>query len=689
MRKSPFLVLVLLLAAGSTLADEGMWTFDNPPAQLVRERHGVELSADWLARVRRATVRLEGGCTASIASASGLLLTNHHCVRQCLRELSTPERDPGAAGFLAGSHDAEARCASEQASVLEGMEEITAAVRAAVGDDADPRANERRKAVLTRLEHACEQAWQQRGEPRACEAVTLYGGGQYFLYRYRRYDDVRLVFVPEGEVAFFGGDVDNFQFPRWSLDFALLRLYVGGKPAHTPDFLRWRAAGAAAGEPVFVAGHPGSTQRLQTAAQLDFERELILGHWLLRAAELRGRYLQFAAGGSERARMVEVPLFALENAFKVRRQQMAALLAPGFLAARERGEQALRAAVAADDDLRAVAGAWGEIEAALDRYRGFYDRHVFLEQGAALQGELGTAARLLVRQAAERGKPNEQRQRRFTEAALPLLRQQLLAPGPVHPELEALRLGFSLEKLVEYLGVDDPVVRLVLDGESPQALAERLVRETRLADPAFRAQLWDGGQPALERSSDPLLMLALRLEPAALAVRRRYEDEVEAPIRAAEEGLARARFAVLGTSTYPDASFTLRLSYGAVQGWQEDGRDIAPFTSLDGLYARATGQPPFRLPARWQQLQPRLDGSTRFNFSTSNDIVGGNSGSPVIDAQGRLVGLAFDGNIHSIAGDYGYDARLNRAVSVHPAAMLLALREVYGAGKLLHELTLE
>lgn len=689
MRKNLLPVLALLLAAGSVPADEGMWTFDNPPTQRVRERYGVELTADWLAAVRRATVRLEGGCTASIASASGLLLTNHHCVRQCLRELSTPGRDLAAGGFLAAGPDAEERCASEQASVLEGMEDVTEQVRAAVGDDAGPGANERRKAALTRLEHACEQAWRERGEPRACEAVTLYGGGQYFLYRYRRYEDVRLAFVPEGEVAFFGGDVDNFQFPRWSLDFALLRLYVDGKPAHTPDFLHWRAAGASAGEPVFVAGHPGSTQRLQTAAQLRFERELPLAHWLLRAAELRGRYLQFAAAGGERARVAEVPLFALENAFKVRRQQMAALLAPGFLPAREREEQALRAAVAADASLRVLAGAWEEIGAALDRYRGFHDRHVFLEQGAALQGELGTAARLLVRLATERRKPNEQRQRGFTEAALPLLRQQLLAPSPVSPELEALRLGFSLEKLVEYLGADDPVVRSVLGDESPQALADRLVRQTRLADPAFRAQLWEGGQEALERSPDPLLALARQLEPAALAVRRRYEEEVEAPARAAEENLARARFAVLGTGTYPDASFTLRLSYGAVQGWREGDREIAPFTTLDGLYARATGQPPFRLPARWQQLRPRLDGGTRFNFTTSNDIVGGNSGSPVIDAQGRLVGLAFDGNIHSIAGDYGYDAALNRAVAVHPAAMLLALRDVYGAARLLQELTIE
>jgi len=689
MHKMPILAAILLLAAGPALADEGMWTFDNFPRQAVRERYGIDVRQDWLDRVRQATVRLEGGCTGSVVSPAGLVLTNHHCVRQCLQELSGPARDLQDAGFLARDRAAEERCAAVQASILERIEEVTPAVRAAVGDGAGPAANERRKAALTRLVEACEADWRRRGDPHACEAVTLYGGGQYFLYHYRRYTDLRLVFAPEGEVAFFGGDIDNFQFPRWNLDFALLRLYVDGQPARTPDFLRWRRAGAAAGEAVFVAGHPGSTQRLQTVAQLQFEREFVLGHWLLRAAELRGRYLQFAAEGAEHARIIEGPLFPLENALKVRRNQMATLLDHDFMAAREKEERALRAAVAAQARLKPGAVAWADIEVALASYRGFYDRHVFLERGAALQGDLAAAARLLVRAAAERAKPDEARQRQFTEAALPLLRQELLAPQPVYPELEILRLTFSLEKLVEYLGVDDPAVRLALGREAPRTLATRLVRETRLGDPAFRAQLWEGGQAAVEQSRDPLLALALRLEPEAQAVRRRYEDQVEAPLHAAEERLAAARFAVRGTATYPDATFTLRLSYGAVQGWREGGREIAPFTTLDGLYARATGQPPFRLPARWLQARDRLNLDTPFDFVTTNDIVGGNSGSPVIDARGRLVGLAFDGNIHSIGGDYGYDAALNRAVAVHPAAMVLALGEVYGAQALLRELAIE
>ncbi len=683
------MMAALLLAAWSALADEGMWTFDHFPQEAVRSRYGVDINQDWLDRVRRATVRIEGGCTGSIVSAAGLVLTNQHCVRDCLRRLSGPVRNAQDAGFLARDRAGEERCAAEQVSVLDRIENVTVAVRAAVGNAAGAAANRERKAALTRLEQACEEDWRRRGDPRACEAVTLYGGGQYFLYHYRRYDDVRMVFAPEAAVAFFGGDVDNFEFPRWDLDFALLRLYVAGKPALTPDYLRWRRTGAAPGEPVFVAGHPGSTQRLQTVAQLAFEREFVLGHWLLRAAELRGRYLQYAAAGAEQARSVETSLFSLENALKLRRNQMAVLLDRNFMAAREKDEQALRAAAAAKPQLRAAAASWADIETALAGYRSFYDRHAFVERGAALQGELAAAARLLVRAAVEREKPNEERQREFTEAALPRLRQELLAPQPISAELETLRLTYSLDKMVEFLGVDDPAVRLALGRESPRSLAGRLVRETRLGDPAFREQLWNGGRAALAQTGDPLVALVLRLEPEAQVLRKRYEDQVEAPVRAAEERLAQLRFATRGTSTYPDATFTLRLSYGAVAGWREGDHDVGPFTTLEGLYARATGQPPFRLPQRWLAAEQRVNLDTRVNFVTTNDIIGGNSGSAVIDAAGQLVGLIFDGNRHAIGGDYGYDPALNRAVAVHPAALVLALGEIYGAKPLLRELGIE
>jgi hypothetical protein len=684
------LPLILGLAAClPAAADEGMWTYDNFPREVVRSRYDARVDQDWLDRARLSTVRLEGGCTGSFVSGSGLVLTNHHCVADCLSRLSTAARDLHANGFLAESRAAEERCAAEQVSVLTRIEEVTGAVTGQLGGETGPAANQKRKAVLTALEQACEERYRKAADPHSCEAVTLYGGGQYFLYHYRRYEDVRLAFAPEADIGFFGGDVDNFQFPRWSLDFALLRVYDDGRAAATPRFLRWRRSGAAEGEAVFVSGHPGSTQRLDTVAQLRLERELILPHWLLRASELRGRYLEFAAGDAEQARVAQEPLFALENALKVRRNQLEVLLEESLHARKQQEEQSLRAAVARNAALSAYASAWPDIERAMAAFRPFYDRYNFIEQGAAFQGELATYARTLVRAAAERSLPNEQRQREFTEAALPQLRQQLLAPQPVYPALETLRLGFSLEKMVEFLGIDDPTVRLALGREAPRSLAMRLVRETRLGDPAYREQLWNGGQAALERSGDPLIALALRVEPDARELRQRYEDEVEAGQVDASERIARARFALGGKSVYPDATFTLRVSYGAVEGWREGDRVIAPFTTIEGLYARATGEPPFRLPPRWVAAQERVNLGTRFNFSTSNDITGGNSGSPVLDAQGRLVGLIFDGNRHSIGGDYWFDPALNRSVAVHPAAMILALAEVYGARELLREMSVE
>ncbi|MCC7258486.1 MAG: S46 family peptidase [Gammaproteobacteria bacterium] len=682
-------VLATLVLCQSVRADEGMWTFDNFPRDRLKQAYGVDIGQPWLDRLRLATVRLEGGCTGSLVSPAGLVLTNHHCVADCVSRLSSAARNVQAAGFIARTRAEEERCAAEQASVLVAVEDVTAQVSAAIGTRSGAEANQARKAVLTQLETACEARHRSATEYYSCEAVTLYGGGQYFIHRYRRYEDVRLAFAPETDIAFFGGDIDNFQFPRWNLDFALLRVYVDGAPAVTPGHLRWRRGGAAAGEPVFVAGHPGSTERLKTVAQLRFERDVRLARWLLRAAELRGRYLEFAARGEEFARIAQEPLFGLENVFKVRRNQMRVLLDEAFLGQHEREERALRQAVAADARLRPWAGAWADIEQALAAWRVIFDRHLYLEQGVALQGELAGYARVLVRAAGEREKPNEARQREYTEAALPLLQQQLLAPAPVYSELEILRLAFSLEKFVETLGVDDPAVRLALGREAPRALATRLVRETKLGDPAFRTRLWDGGRAALEQSGDPLIALVLRLEPEALRLRQRYDDEIEAPLATAGEQLARARFAVKGKGTYPDATFTLRLTYGSVKGWREGEREITPFTTMEGLYARATGQAPFRLPPRWVQAQQRINLETRFNFAADTDITGGNSGSPVVDAAGRLVGLIFDGNIHSIGGDYGFDPVLNRSVAVHPAAIMLALGEVYRAEPLLREMVVE
>jgi hypothetical protein len=678
----------LLIAPLAATAAEGMWTFDNFPADRVREELGAEITPSWLERVRLATVRIEGGCSGSFVSPDGLILTNHHCVVECLRELSTPDDDLSARGFLARSRKEERRCESEQVSVLMRIEDVTARVRAAIGDAAGVVANTRRKAALARLEQDCAGSY-PASDPRTCEAVTLYGGGQYFLYHYRRYDDVRLVFAPEYAIGFFGGDLDNFNFPRYNLDVAFLRAWHDGRPARTPQFHRVRARGAEAGEAIFVPGHPGSTDRLRTQAELDFLRNIAEPRWLLRASELRGRYARFGDESAENLRIVTEPRFYLENGIKARRLGLETLSDRAFLTATALREAALKAAMLADPALAPSADAFAAIAQAVAIQRTIDVPYTYIERGAGFQGELMAYARTLVRAAAERDKPNAERLREFSDARIPVLEQYVLAPSPTYPALEQLRLQFGLEKLQEALGPDDPLVRRLLATDSPRSLAERLVAGTRLGDPAVRRQLWEGGTAAVAASTDPLIVLAREVDVDARRWRRRYEDEVESVISAASEQLAAARFAVAGTATYPDATFTLRLAYGTVAGWREGETDVAPFTDIDGLFRRATGSPPFALPPSWLAARDRLPGTTRLNFTSTADIIGGNSGSGVLDAEGRLVGIIFDGNIHSLGGDYWFDAEKNRAVAVHPAALLAALENVYGARNLRRELTVE
>ena len=680
------LVPSLVVTGAAAFADEGMWTFDNFPSALVRERYGVDIDGAWLDRVRRRTVRL-GGCTASFVSPNGLILTNHHCVASCLAQNSTRESSLLETGFLAPDRSRELDCPVQIADVLENLENVTATVQDAIRGLDEQAANERRRQTLTELEATCEQTSRTDGNPLKCEAVTLYGGGQFWLYQYRRYDDVRLVFAPEADIAAFGGDPDNFQFPRWCLDFSLLRAYENGAPAATPQYLTIDFDGPAADEPVFVAGHPGSTDRQLTVAELRTWRDRILPPALLRASELRGRYSQFGKTDPAANRIVQDALFGLENGLKVERKQLDALLDEGLLAAKRDAEADLRRRASRNRALVAQIGdPWARIEAAQAEEAERWLPYELLEGGAGFNSRLARHARTLLRGAAERPKPNGERLREFTDGFLPRLEQQLAAPLPIYPELERLTLSFSLERMREWLGPDAPVVRRLLATETPDALAARLVDGSQLADPAVRMQLWNGGQAAIDASNDPFIVLARELDAEARELRKWHEDEVEAVVEAAHEDIARARFAVLGTSVYPDATFTLRLNFGTVQGWIENGMPVAPFTELERLFERATGQPPFAVPASWQTARATLDLATPFNLSTNNDIVGGNSGSPLVNADGRIVGLVFDGNIHSISGSYWFDAAKNRTVAVHPAIIREALRKVYRAESLLAEL---
>jgi len=682
-------ILILVLPAATVLAEEGMWTLDHFPTTQIQETYGVKIDDAWLARVQRATTRIEGGCTGSFVSPDGLVLTNSHCVVGCVSQISSAENNVEEEGFLAKNRSEEVQCESEQLSTLVETEDITAQVMDAIEGKGEVEANEIRKQTLTRLEQACEEASTGRSTGKlSCERVSLYNGGQYFLYKYKRYDDVRLVFFPEWPIAVFGGDPDNFNFPRYCLDMSFLRAYENGEPAKTPDYLTWRAEGAKEGELVFVSGHPGATERQLTVAELKTLRDVSLPHYLMRYAELRGRYIQYGKTGEEPYRIVHEPLLRTENGIKVRRNELRALLDDELFARKIAEENRLREAVAADPKLEARYGsAWDEIAAAEAAYLTFRDEYLFLEAAVAFNGSLFNYARSLVRAAEERQKPNEDRLREYTEAALPQLRQRTLANRPIYPDLEELRLSYSLDKLREYLGPDSPYVKKVLGQVSPDTLAHALVAGTRLGDAGYREKLWDGGLAAIGASQDPMILFARKIDPDARAYRKRYEDEVEAPEQQASERIAEARFAIEGTSNYPDATFTLRVSFGSVKGWEEKGEMVTPFTTVGGIFPRVTGDDPFRLPASWLEAKPRLDPDTRFNFVSTTDITGGNSGSPIIDRQGNLVGLAFDGNIHAIAGAYWFDESVNRTVSVHPAVMLEALEKVYKADHLIEELS--
>jgi len=666
-----------------------MWTFDNVPKADIEKRYNVQLTDQWLARVQKSVVRLESGCTASFVSPEGLVLTNHHCVAECLSNNSSAQRDLIANGYIATALADELKCQGARASVLMSTENITNQVTRAIGDVEPAAATLARNKVLTTLEANCEQASKQTGTPLACESVTLYQGGEYWLYKYKRYEDVRLAFAPEQAIGAFGGDPDNFQFPRWCLDMSLLRVYENGKPASTPEHLSFEWAGAKEGEAVFVAGHPGTTQRLLTAAQLKTQRDLLLPFWLLRFSELRGRIIQYSKTSPEAARTSKDYLDGIENAIKVRREQLTSLLDDRMMEQHAAAERALSEAVNAAAAAKPAAGsAWDDIAGAEQRYRQILIPYTWLEGGAAFNSELFNYGRQLVRAADERAKPNIERLREYTDAGLARLKPALEAATPVYPAFEEVRLSFSLERMREYLGPDHPVVKAVLGVKSPDERARELVTGSSLADPKVRIKLLEGGAAALRGSTDTMIALAREVDAESRRLRKIY-DEVQGIEAVAQQKIAEARFMIYGKQVYPDATFTLRLSYGAVGGWNEAGTGVDPFTRLDRLYARATGAPPFALPKPWLDAKERLDISTRANFTTSNDIVGGNSGSPMVNAAGRIVGLAFDGNIHSIAGTFWFDPQVNRTIGVHPEFIRTALAQVYRVNRLTKELGIQ
>jgi len=665
-------------------AAEGMWTLDNLPLTQLQARYGFVPGQAWLDQVTRASARLAGGCSASFISPQGLVMTNHHCVADCLQQLSSATRDLSAEGYLARDRGAELRCPDTELNRLDAVTDVTDVMNAATAGKQGADFQAAQDATRARLTSECRGA---DAEGTRCDLVTLYRGGQYQLYKYHRYSDVRLVWAPEEAIGAFGGDPDNFNFPRYTLDVGMLRAYEGGKPAAVPAHFRINPAGPAAGELVFAAGNPGMTERQLTVAQLEALRDELALVSVPGLSELRGVLLQYVRGDAEARRLAMGALEGIENALKVTQGRLAVLLDPALLDRKRQAEQALKAFVAARPALLAQVGdPWADIARAQVVKRQIALEHGLLEGGRAFSTGYFPAARTLVRAAAERTRPDGQRLREFSQTSLPQVEQRLLSPSPTYPAYEQARLAWSLNRLRSLLGPDDALVRQVLGTKSPEQRAQELVSGTRLGDPAERLRLWNGGAAAVEASDDPFIQLARALDPAARALRGRWEAEVLAPEREAAQRIARASFAQTGTDAYPDATFSLRLSYGDVQGWVEKGRPVPPFTDFGGLYARATGADPYALPPSWLAARPRLDPAQPMNFVATLDTVGGSSGSPVINRQGEIVGLLFDGNLASLGDSYHYDESVNRSVSVHIGAIVQALKVVYPGQVLLDEM---
>jgi hypothetical protein len=678
--------LAAVLLPASVLAAEGMWTLDNLPAKAMRKDVGFAPDAGWVNKVMQSSARLGNGCSGSFVSKDGLVLTNHHCARDCIQQLSSAKSDFITDGFLAKQRDAELRCPALEINRLEEITDVTAKLAEATKGSAGEAYAKAERAKIAELEAACA------GEAKAtrqCEVVKLYQGGRYHLYRYHRFDDVRLAFAPEESIAFFGGDPDNFNFPRYNLDMTLLRVYENGAPAKVSSFFAIKPAGAKEGEATFITGHPGSTQRLLTVAQLATQRDMALPQRLMLASEYRGLLTRYSAEGKEQQRIAKDDLFGIENSLKARKGMLEALQDPEVFADKQKQEDALRAFVAKNPRLqREHGGAWEAIAKAQTTYRNLYWEHRMLAEGAGFYSRYFDFARTLVQGAEERAKPNAERLAEFGDARLPQLEQQLFSEAPIYPDYEKVTLAFSLTKLREFLSPDHPVVKAVLGKDSPETVAARLIDGTTLGDVATRKKLWAEGGKAVAASNDPFIVLARAVDAPARALRKTYENEVKAVETANAAKIAAARFAMLGTSVYPDATFTLRLSYGEVRGWEEKGKPVAPFTTIGGTFARETGAYPFALPRSWFTAKEKkgLDLGLPFNFVSTNDIIGGNSGSPVINKDAEIVGLVFDGNIRSLGGAYWFDERSNRAVSVHAAAIVEALRKVYDAGFLADEM---
>ncbi len=666
-------------------ADEGMWLFNRLPTRQLSAKYGFGPDAKWAEHLMRSAVRLSSGGSGSFVSSEGLVMTNHHVGSDALQKLSTKDKNLLDTGFVARTREEELACPDLEILSLVGIEDVTARVNGNVSPGADTAAaNKARREMMATIEKESKDKTGLQSE-----VVTLYQGGEYHLYRYKRYAEVKLVMAPETAIAFFGGDIDNFEFPRFDLDVCFFRCYENGQPARVEHHLRWSKAGACEGELIFVAGHPGSTRRLNTVEHFRFLRDVEYPSRLALLARREIALQQFSLRGAEDARIARDDLFSIQNSRKALRGVLTGLLDPVILGQKERTEAELRARVAADSSLGATLDDWARIAQARQAFREFYEEYSFLETGRAFYSHIFGIARTLVRLAEEKEKPNAERLPGFRESDMETLELNLYSTAPIYPLLEKATMVDSLTHFSTHLGAEHPLVRMLLGGKSPRDRAIELVNGTNLMDIQVRKEIAKGGRAAIQASSDPMIVLARVVDPYARAVRRKYEDLVQGVERESYGNIARAIFALKGAEVYPDATFTLRLAYGVVKGWEEDGQTVPAFTTVDGAFRKHDlhkGAEPFNLPQSWLDARERVDLSTPFNFCSTADIIGGNSGSPVVNRDGELVGIIFDGNIFSLVLDIAYSEQKARAVSVASPAILEALSNIYGADHLVREI---
>ncbi|HYH00423.1 MAG TPA: S46 family peptidase [Terriglobales bacterium] len=695
MRRGILIATLILAIAGMAVAEEGMWLFNHPPTAKIKAKYGFELTQPWLDHTRLSSVRFNNGGSGSFVSPEGLTFTNHHVAQTCLYGLSKEGQDLYKTGFYAKTRAEEPRCPDLELNQLVGIEDVTEKVNAGIKNDTPAaEAGTIQRKNMSQIENDCTKSTGNR-----CDVVTLYAGGQFHLYQYKKYTDVRLVFAPEFGIAFFGGDPDNFEFPRYDLDVTFFRVYENGQPAKLgSNHFKWTTTGVKDGDLVFVSGHPGSTGRLNTMAQMEFLREVAYP-WQLKSLARRVALMKnYMAQSAENARRAQELLFGLENSQKAIKGYNSGLLDESLMAKKAAEEKKYIEWVNADPKRKAEFGApWPDIAKAMQVQKEIYMPLTYLERRNGFRGTLAGIARTLLRVTEEKTKPNTDRLREYRESALPSLEQSLFAGDPIYKDFEELQLADSMKEMAEQMP-NNALLEKILNGRTPDQAAKEMISATKLNDVAVRKELYNGGVKAVQASTDPLIRAMILIDPEARKVRRQYEDEVESVERTGGARLAKIRFAQEGYSTAPDATFTLRLSYGAVKGFVEDGRGsiakkgekVPYFTTIDGAFKHADAhgnKAPWELPPSWIKAKGKLNGQTPLNFVSTPDIIGGNSGSPVVNKAGEVVGIIFDGNIQSLPWRFQYEDVVGRAVSVDARGIIEALRNIYGAGALADELT--